>query len=205
MEKYTNMDPVKFLYHPMRLLDHREMEYKFCMQNIKLDDGLFLEFGVYNGASINILSKLRPDKIFHGFDTFTGLPEDWDMGHKKIKAGSFSLEKLPEVEKNVILHKGLFDKSITEWMKKYKEKISFINIDCDLYSSTKTVLEKLNSQIVKNTIIRFDDLLPSPLRPYPNWQQGEWRALSEWVEQFKREIVPISRSWKQGCTVLVIN
>ena len=199
------MDPVKFLYHPMRLLDHREMEYKFCMQNIKLDDGLFLEFGVYNGASINILSKLRPDKIFHGFDTFTGLPEDWDMGHKKIKAGSFSLEKLPEVEKNVILHKGLFDKSITEWMKKYKEKISFINIDCDLYSSTKTVLEKLNSQIVKNTIIRFDDLLPSPLRPYPNWQQGEWRALSEWVEQFKREIVPISRSWKQGCTVLVIN
>ena len=199
------MDPVKFLYHPMRLLDHREMEYKFCMQNIKLDDGLFLEFGVYNGASINILSKLKPDKIFHGFDTFTGLPEDWDMGHKKIRAGSFSLERLPEVEKNVILHKGLFDKSITEWMKNYKEKISFINIDCDLYSSTKTVLEKLNSQIVKNTIIRFDDLLPSPLRPYPNWQQGEWRALSEWVEQFRREIVPISRSWKQGCTVLVIN
>lgn len=205
MEKYKNMDPVKFLYHPMRLLDHREMEYKFCMQNIKLDDGLFLEFGVYNGASINILSKLKPDKIFHGFDTFTGLPEDWDMGHKKIRAGSFSLERLPEVEKNVILHKGLFDKSITEWMKNYKEKISFINIDCDLYSSTKTVLEKLNSQIVKNTIIRFDDLLPSPLRPYPNWQQGEWRALSEWVEQFRREIVPISRSWKQGCTVLVIN
>jgi len=205
VKKYTNMDPVKFLYHPMRLLDHREMEYKFCMQNIKLDDGLFLEFGVYNGASINILSKLKPDKVFHGFDTFTGLPEDWDMGHKKIRAGSFSLERLPEVEKNVILHKGLFDKSITEWMKKYKEKISFINIDCDLYSSTKTVLEKLNSQIVKNTIIRFDDLLPSPLRPYPNWQQGEWRALSEWVEQFRREIVPISRSWKQGCTVLVIN
>ena len=199
------MDPVRFLYHPMRLLDHREMEYKFCMQNIKLDDGLFLEFGVYNGASINILSKLKPDKIFHGFDTFTGLPEDWDMGHKKIRAGSFSLERLPEVEKNVILHKGLFDKSITEWMKNYKEKISFINIDCDLYSSTKTVLEKLNSQIVKNTIIRFDDLLPSPLRPYPNWQQGEWRALSEWVDQFRREIVPISRSWKQGCTVLVIN
>ena len=93
------MDPVKFLYHPMRLLDHREMEYKFCMQNIKLDDGLFLEFGVYNGASINILSKLKPDKVFHGFDTFTGLPEDWDMGHKKIRAGSFSLERLPEVEK----------------------------------------------------------------------------------------------------------
>ena len=198
------MDPVRFLYHPMRLLDHREMEYKFCMQNIKIDDGLFLEFGVYNGASINILSKLKPNKVFHGFDTFTGLPEDWDMGHKKVEAGHFTLEKLPEVEKNVILHKGLFDITIPEWAKKHKQKISFINIDCDLYSSTKTVLEKLNSQIIKDTMIRFDDLLPSPLSPYPNWLQGEWKALCEWVEKFERQVTPVSRSWKQGCTILVI-
>ena len=198
------MDPSKFLYHPMRLLDHREMEYRFCMQNIQFDNGLFLEFGVYNGSSINILSKLRPNKIFHGFDTFTGLPEDWDLGNKKIKAGHFYLEKMPSVEKNVILHKGLFEDTIPKWQKQYKEKISFINIDCDLYSSTKTVLEHLNSQIVKDTIIRFDDLLPSPIRPYPKWLEGEWKALSEWVGKFKREIVPLSRSWKQGCTILVI-
>ena len=198
------MDPVRFLYHPMRLLDHREMEYKFCMQNIKIDDGLFLEFGVYNGASINILSKLKPNKVFHGFDTFTGLPEDWDMGHKKVEAGHFALEKLPEVEKNVILHKGLFDVTIPEWAKNHKQKISFINIDCDLYSSTKTVLEKLNSQIIKDTMIRFDDLLPSPLSPYPNWLQGEWKALCEWVKKFERQVTPVSRSWKQGCTILVL-
>lgn len=198
------MDPSKFLYHPMRLLDHREMEYRFCMQNIQFDNGLFLEFGVYNGSSINILSKLRPNKIFHGFDTFKGLPEDWDLGNKKIKAGHFYLEKMPSVEKNVILHKGLFEDTIPKWKKQYREKISFINIDCDLYSSTKTVLEHLNSQIVKDTIIRFDDLLPSPIRPYPKWLEGEWKALSEWVGKFKREIVPLSRSWKQGCTILVI-
>ena len=182
------MDPSKFLYHPMRLLDHREMEYRFCMQNIQFDNGLFLEFGVYNGSSINILSKLRPNKIFHGFDTFTGLPEDWDLGDKKIKAGHFYLEKMPSVEKNVILHKGLFEDTIPKWQKQYREKISFINIDCDLYSSTKTVLEHLNSQIVKDTIIRFDDLLPSPIRPYPKWLEGEWKALSEWVGKFKRFI-----------------
>ena len=62
----------------------------------------------------------------------------------------------------------------------------------------------LDPQIVKDTIIRFDDLLPSPISPYPKWLEGEWKALSEWVEKFKREIVPISRSWKQGCTILVI-
>ena len=197
------MDPAKFLYYPMRLLEHREMEYRFCMQNIQFEDGLFLEFGVYKGQSINILSKLKPNKIFHGFDTFTGLPEEWDMGDKKIKAGHFNLDKIPNVEKNVILHKGLFKSTIPEWQKKYAGEISFINIDCDLYSSTKTVLEYLNQQIVKNTIIRFDDLLPSPLSPYPNWMEGEWKALSEWVKKYRREIIPLARSWKQGCTILV--
>ena len=197
------MDPAKFLYYPMRLLEHREMEYRFCMQNIQIEDGLFLEFGVYKGQSINILSKLKPNKIFHGFDTFTGLPEEWDMGDKKIKAGHFNLDKIPNVEKNVILHKGLFRSTIPKWQKKYTEEISFINIDCDLYSSTKTVLEYLNQQIIKNTIIRFDDLLPSPLSPYPNWMEGEWKALSEWVKKYQREIIPLSRSWKQGCTILV--
>ena len=188
----------------MILLDNREVEYRFCMQNIKLDNGLFLEFGVYKGKSINIFSKLKPNNIFHGFDTFEGLPEEWDLGHKKIKAGHFSLNEMPKVEKNVLLYKGLFEHTIPEWKKKYQKKISFINIDCDLYSSTKTVLEKLNSQIVKDTIIRFDDLLPSPISPYPNWLDGEWKALSEWVKDFDRKIVPIARSWKQGCTVLVL-
>ena len=198
-----SMNPNKFLYHPMILLDHREMEFRFCMQNIKFENGLFLEFGVYKGQSINIFSKLKPNLIFHGFDTFTGLPEEWDMGDKKIKAGHFNLDKIPNVEKNVILHKGLFKSTIPEWQKKYAGEISFINIDCDLYSSTKTVLEYLNQQIVKNTIIRFDDLLPSPLSPYPNWMEGEWKALSEWVKKYRREIIPLARSWKQGCTILV--
>ena len=198
------MNPAEFLYHPMRLLDHRSMEYKFCMQNIKFEDGLFLEFGVYNGNSINILSKLKPNKIFHGFDTFTGLPEEWDMGNKVIKAGHFFLDKLPVVENNVLLYKGLFENTIPEWKKKYKDKISFINIDCDLYSSTKTVLENLDTQIVKDTIIRFDDLLPSPINPYPKWLEGEWRALTEWCNKFERKVLPISRSWKHGCTVIVL-
>ena len=111
------------------------------------------------------------------------------MGDKKIEAGHFSLEKMPDVEKNVILHKGLFDVTIPEWVKKHKEKISFINIDCDLYSSTKTVLEKLNSQIVKDTMIRFDDLLPSPLRPYPNWLQGEWRLFANGLKNLKDRLL----------------
>lgn len=35
---------------------------------------LFLEFGTWKGESINVLSKIMPDVIFYGFDSFEGLP-----------------------------------------------------------------------------------------------------------------------------------
>jgi len=65
-------------------------------------------------------------------------------------------------------------------------------------------LECLNSQITKDTMIRFDDLLPSFVSPYPNWINGEWKALTEWVEKYNRKVKPIARSWKQGCTIIVL-
>ena len=40
--------------------------------------GLNLEFGVFKGVTISAVAKARPDLIFHGFDSFEGLPEDWD-------------------------------------------------------------------------------------------------------------------------------
>tara|TARA_R110002073_G_scaffold191088_1_gene349759 strand:+ start:234 stop:617 length:384 start_codon:yes stop_codon:yes gene_type:complete len=38
--------------------------------------GLFLEFGVASGASINFIAA-NTDTTVHGFDSFQGLPEDW--------------------------------------------------------------------------------------------------------------------------------
>ena len=68
---------------------------------------------------------------------------------------------------------------------------------------TETVLELLNDQIVSGTLLRFDDLLTSPISPYPNWEQGEWKALVEWCHKYNRKVTPLARSWKQGCTMKV--
>jgi len=198
-----NMRPEELLYQPMILLDHRMMEYNFCMQNIQHEGGHYLEFGVYEGKSINYLANLNKKITFHGFDSFKGLPEKWFMGHKVVEEGHFAIDGLPKVVPNVVLHEGLFDKTIPIWKKDHKRHISFINIDCDLYKSTQTVLELLNDQIVSGTLLRFDDLLTSPISPYPNWEQGEWKALVEWCQKYNRKVRPLARSWKQGCTMTV--
>ena len=54
--------------------------------------------------------------------------------------------------------------------------MAFIHVDCDLYESTRCVLELLEDRIVPGTIIVFDEYFN-----YPNWQEHEFRAFQELV------------------------
>ena len=193
----------KFLLTPMILLSNRIMEYDYCMHRIKSPWGYCMEFGVWKGKSINYMAKKMPEITFYGFDSFEGLPEDWNMGNKLVSKGHFKVDEMSEFNENVILVKGLFENTIKDWKQNHKDPINFLNIDSDLYSSAKKILFELNDQIKVNTLIRFDELLSSPIAPYPNWRDGEWKALCEWCNECNREIVPLARSWKQGCTILV--
>ena len=143
-------------------------------------NGSFLEFGVWKGKSIKIISELvgkRSSKIVHGFDSFEGLPEDW-LGFNDVK-GKFNLHgKLPDVPKNVKLHKGWFHEILPKFLVENDESVSFLHIDSDLYSSAKTVLNLLRERIVVNTIIVFDEYFN-----YPNWQKGEFKAFQEFVKE----------------------
>jgi hypothetical protein len=49
-----------------------------------------------------------------------------------------------------------------------------MHVDCDLYSSTKTIFDALGSRLQPGTIIVFDELVS-----YTSWEQGEWKALHE--------------------------
>ena len=143
-------------------------------------NGSFLEFGVYKGKSIKIISKLvgkRSSKIVHGFDSFEGLPEDW-FGFNDVK-GRFNLNgKEPDVPENVKLHKGWFNDVIPKFLVENDDSVSLLHIDSDLYSSAKTVLDLLRERIVVNTIIVFDEYFN-----YPNWQKGEFKAFQEFVKE----------------------
>lgn len=144
----------------------RRFILEYCT-NRAAKEGLFLEFGVSRGVSINHVASFTSSTV-HGFDSFQGIPEDW--GH--CKKGAFSTNGvLPEVRKNVKLHVGLFDETLPEFLKAHNEHISFLHIDSDLYSSAKTVLQLLHDKIVVGTVIVFDEYFN-----YPGWQQNEYLA-----------------------------
>ena len=137
---------------------------------------LICEFGVHRGNTINHIASLTNQTVY-GFDSFEGLPERWRDGYKKWY---LKLAALPRVRANVVLIKGWFDKTIPEFIKDHNQDIGFLHIDCDLYSSTKTIFELLGHQIKPGCIIVFDEYFN-----YPGWQDDEYRAFHEFLERTK--------------------
>lgn len=70
--------------------------------------------------------------------------------------GNFALESLPTVRANVRLIEGVFEDRLSGFLLEHPDVVAFINIDSDLYSAAKTILTKLNAQIVPGTILYFD-------------------------------------------------
>lgn len=135
-------------------------------------DGLILEFGVFSGRTINRLAAQTSQQIF-GFDSFEGLPEDWrpDVGKGAFRAG------LPSVAPNVELVVGWFDETLPEFLERHEGPASLIHVDCDLYSSSKTVFDCCRDRIVAGTILVFDEFFN-----YVGWRRHEYRAFMEFVE-----------------------
>lgn len=138
--------------------------------------GLVMEFGVYSGQTINYIAE-RVSGSVHGFDSFEGLPETWRDGFAK---GHFALPGLPTVRENVRLHKGLFDHTLPVFLREQAphEPVSFMHVDCDLYSSTRSVLGLLATRLVRGTVIVFDEYFN-----YDGWEEHEFRAFREFVRE----------------------
>lgn len=142
-----------------------------------LTGGLILEFGVFQGRTIRHIAGKTSD-IIHGFDSFTGLPSLWRDGYP---AGVFEVNSLPDVPTNVTLHKGLFEDSLPTFLLESApddRPVRYLHVDCDLYSSTNTVLSLLQSRIVPGSVIVFDEYFN-----YPGWERGEYRSFQEFVRR----------------------
>ena len=137
----------------------------------------------FSGRTINSIADKLPSRKIYGFDSFEGLPEEWKRDDGGFAAGCFHTHgDLPKVRSNVELIKGWFNETLPTFKSgltqtEDENKIALLHIDCDLYSSTKTVFDELGHLITKDTIIVFDKLFN-----YPNAESHELLALYEFLQ-----------------------
>ncbi|MFD5828208.1 class I SAM-dependent methyltransferase [Lentzea sp. NPDC060358] len=152
-------DPHATLHHALSLLD---------------TDGMVLEFGVYTGTTLKIIANAAGGREVYGFDSFTGLPEDWRTG---FEAGAFGVEQLPDVP-GAELIAGWFDDTLPGFAAEHTGPVAFLHVDCDLYSSTKTVLEHVGSRLRTGSVVLFDEYFN-----YQGWRDHEHKAWTEFVTE----------------------
>jgi hypothetical protein len=164
------------------LLDH-------AIQNVSVQNGLWLEFGVYKGSTIKYIAG-KTKSLVYGFDSFNGNPEDWRSEYKK---GAFALGKIPRFSKNIRIQKGYFQDTLLPFSREHDQPVAFMHIDCDLYSSTRTILTVLCEQLIRGSIVVFDEFFN-----YPGWKQHEFKAFTEFIEDNNRAFEYIGYVYKHS-------
>ncbi len=166
-ENYKKTFSKQFLLQNSNLFIGDQSLYKLLInfeliKKIKDVKGDIIEFGVWNGNNLLLIKKIldyfKLKKKLYGYDHFKGMPKE----AKDYKRNNFSGDK--KLIKYIIKFFGLkkillIDDDILNLKKHLKsfKKLSLIYIDCDIYETTKEILEKLSKKLSKGGIIVFDE------------------------------------------------
>ena len=201
------LDRMEFFYNSFSYLSFNEIKGDYC------------EFGCHGGATFSYAyheaKRFCYEAKFFAFDSFQGLPKFWRTG---FDVGKFSTSngKAPIFEeKNIKIIDGLFEETCDIFFKLQREQkntIALLHIDCDIYSSTKTIfnaIEKyMNMDIDNNnrinllrngTIIVFDELLC-----YNGFEKHELLAFYEFLQNNPKISYEIIGTKHIGCMSVAI-
>ena len=162
------------------------------------DPGDYYEFGLFRGftflTACKAAERLGLDKmIFHGFDSFEGLPnlEGADEGDGQFFKGQFACSA-EKVSSNLAsngmdlsranLIKGYYNESLTEELRERGphsfRRAAVVLLDCDLYSSTRDALEWVKPYLGDGTVLVLDDWHSYGGDP----DQGQPKAFQEYLD-----------------------
>jgi hypothetical protein len=155
---------------------------------------LYLEFGVYQGESIRYWSRLlkHPESLLHGFDSFEGLPEDFDPRRGLYKR-AFDVGGTPPLleDPRVSFSKGWFTDVLREYQVPSHDQL-VVTLDADLYSSTLFVLRHLDQHIVPGTFLYFDDMSQPDHEP---------RAFTDYMQESGKQFRLFGADYSLNCCV----
>lgn len=169
-------------------------------------EGHILEFGTLRGYTARLLAKLMKEFGWRGrlylYDSFEGLPplrspideqsyevamnKAWFFRQMAVEEGTevriiqLLSKVIPRSQLRVV--RGYYEETLESHLPEWKAAL--VHIDCDLYSSTRCVLEMLIAKDVvqDGTVILFDDFNCNRANP----QMGERRALADAFEPQQR-------------------
>jgi hypothetical protein len=167
--------------------------FQYVMEEVcKLNNpGLWLEFGVRDGASAKFFAKYAADYAqngcLYGFDSFKGIRNDWSSIDEPN--GSFSLNgRIPKSIPNCKFIVGWIEDTLDEFLLHNKSKINFVNFDFDVYQPTKFALERIADRLAPGAVVIFDEF-----HGYPGWLYHEKKALEEVLNPSRYKFIAFSR------------
>ncbi len=202
--------------------DHRAefMRRAFHALGFNGISGDYAEFGSHGGTTFALahseIVRWRQKRMLWAFDSFQGLPdqrqaEDYHPGWKKGKMATSKdrfvelcqQRGIPEDAYRII--EGYYENSLggkSADDPDLPSDIALAYIDCDLYSSTRTVLEFLKPRLKNGMIIAFDDYYCFSDRTI----SGERRAMLEvFTEEFQYQLEPYVQYGWHGMSFVVEN
>lgn len=179
--EYSSFPSKEFSYNNRIGLHQYIIDY--VIKGVPID---YFEFGVSKGRSFRwwIENVKHPESFFYGFDTFTGLPEDW--GH--FKKGDMSNGNAPPKidDPRHQFFQGIFQSTLHPFLKNYSSnKLKVIHMDADIYSATLFVLSSISPFLNKGDIILFDEF---------NVPLHEFKAFSDWVSSYYIDYLAIGET-----------
>jgi O-methyltransferase len=155
---------------------------------------VYFEFGCYSGrtfsTAINSANYLQIKNFkFYAFDSFLGLPETDEQNIFKKGQYKFSKKDFKKIIKkktgvwleDIYIIEGFYENSLSDEVALKLPKPGIIHIDCDLYTSTISVLQFLKPLLVSGSILLFDDYYCYPA----NQNLGQKKAIDEFLKNNK--------------------
>ena len=186
-------------------VDTRELTIVLeTLQKSLLLPGSVVEFGCYVGTTSLFISRLlraeSPEREFHVYDSFAGLPEkqrqDLSPVGMQFQAGELTASKKDFVRNYTraglslpIIHKGWFDTLTSDSLPIHT---AFAFLDGDYYASVRTSLALVWPRLVPGASVIIDDYANEAL-------PGAAKAVNEW-----RTIHPCSLRVEHSMAILTI-
>nr|WP_084260871.1 class I SAM-dependent methyltransferase [Mycobacterium avium] len=182
---------------------------------------LLLDLGVWIGWSTRLIFDTCHRTVY-GFDTFSGLVEDWRLEDRIVKRGAFSLSEpfaqrfirdtgvtigddgVPAaLGRDVRFIKGSTYDTLAPFLAEHPTApIRLFHMDLDTYESCLHALETCKDHFVVGSILVFDEYLVTngEMRAFYDFQKRyelEWQYRAWGLEMIEMNVEMVASRWKR--------